>query len=85
MGPQCTARWEPGIGARCADDGLAFTLASHDAEAEAMAKVFREVVSQRVHADGSTFGADGLRAVPASAGGRYGVRVEMEATVERAR
>jgi Nucleotidyl transferase AbiEii toxin, Type IV TA system len=60
-------------------------LARDSADAAAIAKDFREIVSQPVDADGLTFDAPGLRTVTIGEGTRYaGVRVEAAATLERA-
>lgn len=61
-------------------------LGSGRAEAEAVAGVFREILSQAIDDDGLVFDVKGLRAGAIRGAARYGgIRIETVATLERAR
>jgi predicted nucleotidyltransferase component of viral defense system len=61
-------------------------LGSGRAEADAVARVFREILSRPVGDDGLVFDVKGLRASAIREAARYGgIRVETTATLERAR
>jgi predicted nucleotidyltransferase component of viral defense system len=61
-------------------------LGSGDAEADAVAATFREILAQKVPDDGLTFDLDGVRAGLIREAARYGgVRIETEARLDKAR
>lgn len=61
-------------------------LGHGDAEVDAMATVFRQVLTRKVADDGLVFDVDGLQATAIREDARYGgIRIETTATLERAR
>ncbi len=61
-------------------------LGTGAAEANAVAQTFREILSQQIGDDGLVFDTKGLRAMPIREAASYGgIRVETEATLDRAR